>query len=320
MNFVKPTSGFKAFIAALALLTPQTTLADESGKFAIVLPGVITDNSFNQAGYEGAVKASETLGLGMAYSEKVAQPDQAEALADYARRGYDIVIGHGSEFQESVNRVARRNPDTSFLVVSGSQAGGNIATLNFAYRQLGYALGLIGGKLSKSGIGGFVGAQQIPFSINLMEGYEAGFLAARPDAQVLVAWTSDWDDVAKGKEATLGLISQGADVIFPTMDNATVGSLQAIQEKGVHGFGIYYDAIADWPDIILQSAIIDLPGAMVTVLSEIEDGKLPGKAYAYGFEAPDAARLGTFHESVPADVQAAVKTAVAQMISGELKP
>jgi basic membrane protein A len=312
--------GLRIAVGMAALAVPQIALAQDDVKFAIVLPGVITDNSFNQAGYEGALAASEALGLEMAYSEKVAQPDQPEALADYARRGYNVVIGHGSEFQDAAERVARRNPDTSFLVVNGSEASDNISTVGYNYRHLAYGLGLTAGEMSESGIGGFVGGQPIPFSTDLLEGYTAGFMAANPDGQVLSAWTSDWDDVAKGKEATLNLISQGADIIFPTMDNATIGSLQAMQEQGVQGFGIYYDAIEDWPDVILQSAIFDLSGAMTAVLSNIEDGTLPSQAYEFGFETPEAARFGTFHSEVSAAVQDKVNAAIAGMIAGEINP
>ena len=314
---------FKGLYIALSvavLAVPQIAVSQEKAKFAIVMPGVITDNSFNQAGYEGALAASKKLELEMAYSEKVAQPDQPEALADYARRGYNVVIGHGAEFQDSANRVARRNSDTSFLIINGSETRDNIATLGFNYRHLAYGLGLMAGEMSTSGVGGFVGAQKIPFSIDLLEGYEAGFMASNPEGKMLSAWTSDWDDVAKGKEATLNLISQGADMIFPTTDSATIGSLQAMQEKGVHGFGIYYDAIQDWPEIILQSAIFDLTGAMTAVLGNIENGRLPGEAYVFGFETPEAARMGTFHPDVSADVQSKVAAAIEGMVSGEINP
>ena len=88
---------FLLSVAALATATAMLAgpvLADPF-KAAIVMPGNITDQSWNQAGYEGLMNAKKALGIEVAFSEKVAQPDQAEALADYARRGYDVVIGHG---------------------------------------------------------------------------------------------------------------------------------------------------------------------------------------------------------------------------------
>ena len=80
---------------------------------------VLPTNRGIQAGYEGLMRVKEEVGIEVAYSEKVAQPDQAEALAGYARLGFDVVAGHGGEFQEAANRVAKRYPDTIFIVHNG---------------------------------------------------------------------------------------------------------------------------------------------------------------------------------------------------------
>jgi basic membrane protein A len=307
-----------AMASGLALKTARA--ADP--KVAIVMPGNITDKSWTQAGYEGLMRIKEELGLETAYSEKVAQPDQAEAMADYARRGYNIVIGHGGEFQEAANRVAADFPEAMFVVHNGTEFGGNIATLDFAYRQFGYALGHIAGKMSKSGKAGFVGAQKIKFSTDLVESYTNAFQKATNGGEVLVAWTNDWDDIAKGKEAALNQLSQGADVVFPTMDNAAIGSLQALQEKGAWGFGLYYDAIVDWPNTVLQSAIMDIKSAMVDVIKLAKDGKLEPVNYKFGINKPDpsAGRLGTFHSAIPAEVVAEVNKLVEDMMAGSFVP
>ena len=312
---------FLAACAAFALAAALPAAAQtKSPKVAMVMPGNITDQSWNQAGYEGIQRVKQELGLETAYSEKVAQPDQAEALADYARRGYEIVIGHGGEFQEAANRVARNHANTIFVVHNGTKPAKNLATVDFYYSQLGYTMGFLAGKMTKTGKAGFIGAQKIKFSTDLASSYEAGFKAARPDGSVLVAWTNDWDDVAKGKEAALNQINQGADVVFPTMDNAALGSLQAAKEKGVWAFGIYYDAIKDWPDTVLQSAIMDIRSGMVEYLKLAKEGKLEGRNYKFDLTTPAAARLGSYHAAVPAAVQQEVEALVGKMTSGALKP
>ena len=101
---------------------------------------------------------------------------------------------------------------------------------------------------------------------------------------MFVAWTNDWDDIAKGKEAALNQINQGADVIFPTMDNAAIGSLQAAKDNGVWAFGLYYDAIEDWPDTVLQSAIFDIRSAMVSYLGQAKGEELEGQNYKYSLD------------------------------------
>jgi basic membrane protein A len=310
--------GLMASAAASAALIGRA-VAQAALKVAIVMPGSITDKSWSQAGYEGINNAKDKLGLDVAFSEKIAQPDQAEAMSDYARRGYQVVIGHGGEFQDAAERVAAKYPDTLFVINNGHEAGANIATAAFYYSQLGYLMGYIAGKMSKSGKAGWIGAQKIQFSTDLNSSFEKGFKDAG-GKEVFTAWTNDWDDIAKGKEAALNQIGQGADVIFPTMDNAVIGSLQAAKEKGIWGFGLYYDAIEDWPDTVLQSAIFDIKGAMLDYLILAKDGKLEGKAYVYDLNKPEALRLGTFHSGVPEDVQKEVLALADKMKAGELKP
>ena len=305
--------------SAGAVAAGLSAAAAEALKVAIVMPGNITDKSWSQAGYEAINSAKEKLGLDTAFSEKIAQPDQAEAMSDYARRGYQIVIGHGGEFQDAAERVAAKYPDTMFVVNNGHKAGGNIATAAFYYSQFGYLMGYVAGKMTKSGKAGWIGAQKIQFSTDLNASFEKGFKDAG-GKEVFTAWTNDWDDIAKGKEAALNQISQGADVIFPTMDNAVIGSLQAAKEKGVWGFGLYYDAIQDWPDTVLQSAIFDIKGAMLDYLTLAKEGKLEAKAYLYDLGTPQAARIGTFHSAVPEDVQKEVLAIAEKMKVGELKP
>lgn len=287
-------------------------------KVAIVLPGVITDKSFNQAGYEGVKRASEKMGFDFAYSEKTAQPDQPQALSDYARRGYDLVIGHGGEFQESVGRVAKKFPNTRFLIVNGVEAGGNVATMSFDFPSMGYVMGYISGKSSKTGKGGYIGAQKLKFYVQLGEGFEKGFMAANPNGKVFTVWTNDWDDVAKGKEAALNLISEGVDVVFPSMDNGVVGSLQGAREKGAMGIGIYYDAIGDWPKTVIQSAILDMRSALGNVIAKAKDGTITGKSYVFGFETPEATRIGSYSDRVPSDVPAEVDSLIDDIKAGKV--
>ena len=310
----------KAMVAGAALAFASATASfAEDFKVAIVLPGVITDRSFNQAGYEGVQRAAEKLGIEFAYSEKTAQPDQPEALSDYARRGYDLVIGHGGEFQESVDRVARRFPDTMFLIVNGTEPGENVAAMSFDFPALGYVMGYVSGKTSETGKAGYVGAQKLLFYVQLGEGFEKGFMDARPDGEVFTVWTNDWDDVAKGKEAALNLISQGADVIFPSMDNAVVGSLQGVKEKGAMGIGIYYDAIVDWPDTVIQSAIFDMRSALGEVIAEAKAGEIEGTSYIFGLETPAAARIGSDSDRVSEETQNEVSALIEKIIAGEVE-
>lgn len=290
-------------------------------KVAIALPGSINDNGWSQAAFEALSAAKARHGIEFAYTEKIKEPDHVEVLSDYARRGYKLVIGHGGEFQDAVNRVAPRFPGTNFVVNNGLKTGKNIATADFYFSQTAYLMGFVAGKMTKTGKVGFIGAQKFKFTTDSLAGFEAGVRQARPDGRVVASWTGDWEDVAKGKEAALNQISQGVDVLWPTMDRATVGALQAVKEKKVYAVGLYYDAVKSWPDIILQSNIIDVKGMMLDYIKvALEKGGLEGRNYKYDLSTPEALRIGSFHPSVPAAVVQEVQTLLGDMKAGKFKP
>lgn len=309
---------FAVGILLAALVTPA--LAAEDVRVAIALPGSITDRGWSQAAYEALTTAKAKYGVEFAYSEKVKEPDQVETLSDYARRGYTVVIGHGGEFQDAVDRVASRFPKTRFVVNNGLRAGKNVTTADFHFAQPAYVMGYLAGKMTQSGKVGVIAAQKFKFTTDTVAGFEKGLKAARPDGRMLVTWTGDWDDVAKGKEAALNQIGQGADVVWPTMDRATLGALQAAKEKGVYAFGLYYDAINDWPDTVLQSNILDVRGMMLSYIKTFQERGLEGKNYSYDLNTPDVVRIGTFHPKVPKDVVHEVENLVTKLKSGALKP
>ncbi len=289
-------------------------------KIALVVAGKVTDKSWCQAGYEGLKRVESEVGAEVAFSEQVAPQDRVQAMSDYARRGYRVVIGHGGEFQDSALQAGERNNDTLFLVNAGTRTARNVGTVNFHSKQPGYLVGYVAAKSSKTGKIGFIGGTKVKLLEELLEGYRSGAMAAKPTISVVESWTNDWDDLVKGREAALAQINDGVDVILPTLDNANLGCLQAAKEKGIKAIGIYYDAIADWPEIVIQSAIIDIRGAMVETLKQVKAGATAGKEYRYGLDTPAAVRLGTFHATVPQPVRDEVEQLAKLIRNGQLSP
>ena len=305
--------------AGIAVVSASSVSAQEPYRVAIAMPGTINDKGWSEAAFQALERAKEELGIEYSYSEHVEQPDQVEVLSDYARRGYDLVIGHGGEYQDAIVRVARQNPDTMFMVNNGVGTGENVANADFHFSQLGYLMGYTAAKVSETHKIGILVAQEFKFTLDSAAGYRAGAEAAVPGTEVFYNVTGDWNDVAKGKEAALGQLSQGADVIWPTMDAATVGALQAVREKDAKAIGLYYDAIETWPDIIVQSAILDVTENMLTYLRIAANGELEGKLYKADLNNEESMRIGSFGKDVPQDVRDEVGDLIAQMKAGTLK-
>jgi basic membrane protein A len=283
-------------------------------KAAAVLPGSITDQAFNQVVYEGLMLAKERLGIEVAFSEKVVQADQVSAMSDYARRGYNVVIGAGGEFTASAARVAKQSPDVLVVVLNGAPTEG-VATVNYNNPQFGYVLGYIGGKMSKTGKAGMVCAQEIKAFVDIAAGFKKGWAAGGASGEVTLTYTDDWDDVAKAKEATLNIINQGADVVVPYLDNGIVGVVQAAEQKGVWAAGVITDLGKSSPDTNLASTVLDFAEATASAIELAMNGELERSDYKFAMGS-SAGYMGTINDAVPDDVKAEVEAMIEQMKAG----
>jgi basic membrane protein A and related proteins len=298
-----------ATAAAVAAMTAGPAFA-EGPRVAVALPGIITDRAFNENVYNGLVMAEEEYGAETAYTENVSQATQVEVMSDYARRGYDIVVGAGGEYTDAAKRVAAQFPETTVIVLNGAPTEG-VTTINYNNPEFGYLVGLVAGHVSETGVAAALSAQEFAAFTNVVDGFRRGFQAANPDGQVLVAYTNDWADIAKAKEASFNLISQKADVILPYLDAGWVGVAQAAEERGIHTVGILHES-----DTNLVSARLDFATALSWAVGMHVDGTIEPKDYVIHLTSED--QLGDFSDAVSEEVRALALEAVEKIKSGEL--
>src|SRR4030067_3124008 len=91
---------------ALGACAPAATeappAAEEKLKVAVAFPGVVSDQSWNEWGYEGLKKAEADCNVEIAYSEDVFQGEQRETSRHHAAQGDDIIIGQGGGDADSI--------------------------------------------------------------------------------------------------------------------------------------------------------------------------------------------------------------------------
>lgn len=279
------------------------TDAKKDFKVAMVLPGIITDKAWNQAGYTGLGAIKEKQSLETAYVEKVGQPDQVEALSDFARRGYNVIFAHGGQFDASIQQVAAEFPKTFFVGVNGAIKGENIASLRIDNLEAGYVSGIIAASMTKSNQIAYLCAQQFQATDQEKRGFELGAKSVKPNIKVTSSYTGDWNDAAKAKEAALALISVGADVIYHWLDNAAPAVLQTASDKGIFIIGNTVDQQAVAPKAVLTSMVKRIDVAIASVAQLATNKQLKGQIYSFGWEKPDILYLGKFGDMVPKAVQ-----------------
>ena len=295
-----------------------TQSSNNTLKIAIVLPGIITDKAWNQSGYEGVKLTQKTLGTEIAYIEQVTQADQAEALSDFARRGYNLVYAHGGQFDAAIEQVSPQFPETFFIGVNGAVKGNNIASLRIDHLQGSYLCGILGALMTKNNQMAYITAQSFQATDEELRGFQLGAKSINPDIQITPSYTGDWNDAAKAKEATLALISAGSDVIYQWLDNASPAVLQTAAENDVYAFGNTVDQLEIAPTAVLTTPVKRLDLAISYLAELATEKQLEGKIYTLGLDHPDILYLGKFNELITDEMIAKVETAKKEIIDKQI--
>jgi len=119
----------KVFVVAIVLAVLVTSCAPSptpvpafvKRKVALMVPGLITDKSWCQFGYEGLVRARDECYVDIAVSENVSQDEHDETIRGYIAEGFDMIIGHGGEYEESLITLAKEFRMSRSAIRMGTQ-------------------------------------------------------------------------------------------------------------------------------------------------------------------------------------------------------
>ena len=324
--------GSSVFLKACAAPTPTANPSVSSAasspspvasgfKVAIALPGPITDKGWNQAGFESMGIIKTKLGAETAYVEKVAQADQTETLSDFARRGFELIVAHGGQFEASVKQVAAQFPKVFFVISDGVATGSNIASVQVNHLQISYLCGIVAAEMSKTNKIAFLTAQSFTTTDQERRGFELGAKSVKPTIEVKASYTNNWNDVSKAKEATQALLASGVDVVYNMLDAAAAGVIEALADKKAYAIGYFEDQLSRDPKTVLTSAVQNYGLAIESVAAIAQKGRMEGKIYTLGLDQPDILSVGGFNTVVPETVKQRVLQAkealVAQKIAFE---
>ena len=292
-------------------------------RVALITPGSIADAAWNAGAYAGLMMIKDSLGVEISHQEARTPGAQEEALRAYAAQGYDLVFGHGFEFQQPAERVSAEYPKVVFVITSGERVQGNVAPLVFRLEEGTFLAGVVAGGMTKSGKIGFIGGIELPPIRNGYQGWVNGAKSVNAKVETKLTYLNSFDDAAAGREAALAMIRLGVDMLHHNADEAGKGVFQAAKESpGVFVFGANADQTALAPDRVLGSAIIDLPRAFLAVAREVKAGKFVPKVESFGLQGgviryqPNPG-LGA---SIPAALKARLAAAQDSITAGTLHP
>lgn len=308
---------FLCLIAIFAFIHPsRATAQPRKLRVAMVLSGPITDKGFNQSGYDALTLLKDKLGADIVYSESTPTANFERVVRGFADDGNDVIIGHGFEYTDVMQKVSKDYPRQYFLITeSPGVSGPNIASIEPTNKDAAFLVGALAGLTTKSNKVGAVIGFDFPTLVAQVEAFRLGMKSVNPKAELSPVYIGTFDDPAKGKEAALAQISAGADVIYHIVDAASIGVIQAADEKGVKaiGWGIDQNSIA--PKTVIATQVSDTGAMLLTEVQTIANGTFDGKAKEFGLDTP-VIGVSDYHGLVTDDVAAQVAQWKQAIISG----
>lgn len=291
----------------------------ESFRVALLTPGPISDKSWNAGAYAGLMAIRDSMGASVSHIQTRTPAEFDENFRQYGAKGFDLVFGHGFEFQDAALRVAPSYPNTVYITTSGTSVAPNVGGAEFAFEESSYLAGMVAGSMTTSNVIGIIGGTELPPVKRSFAAFEQGARSTNPRARFLLSYIGNWDDVSAGKEQAIAQISRGADVIFQNADAAGLGVFQAVKEaRGVLAIGSNSNQNDIVPESTIGSVVIDLPKAFLLIAREVQAGGFSGRVFSLGLDddvvtfVPNPALAS----KIPSSVMAAVDSAARQMMDG----
>lgn len=310
-------------LAGCAQAAPATQEATKPLKIAIVSPSTINDLAFTQSIYDAMVVLQKEMGadkLEFVYSENMfVVDDAAAAIRDYATKGYDIVIAHGSQYGSSVQEIAPDFPDTVFAWGTTVDTFGlpNVFAYEAASDQGGYVNGVMAAMLTKSKVIGVVGPIETGDAKLYVDGFVAGVKSVDPSIDVRVTYIGSFSDVALASEAATTHISAGADVLTGSAQ-MVVGAIGKAQEAGAYWFGTQADQATFSPKTVVASQVYHWEVILKQIIAKRAAGVLGGESFRASLENGGQVIHFNDEAGIPAEVKAKAEETIKGIIDGSI--
>jgi basic membrane protein A and related proteins len=309
-----------AGLAALLSLAIAGSANAADIKACFIYVGPKTDGGWTQAHDVGRQYAEQELGdlVETQFLENVPEgPDAERAIERFARSGCGIIFTTSFGYMDQTLAVAEKFPDVKFEHATGFKTAPNVTTYNSRFYEGRYIIGQIAGKMSKTGVAGYIASFPIPEVVMGINSFLLGARSVNPDFKLKVVWVNTWHDAGKEADAAKALIDQGVDIITQHTDSAA--PMQIAEERGIHAFGQAFDQIGAGPNAQL-TAILDTWGPYYAKkIKAAADGSWKGGEQSWDGLADGILAMAPY-TNMPDDVKAMAEETEAKIKSGELKP
>jgi basic membrane protein A len=305
--------GLACIALAISLLAGNAAAVDNAG-FVYVTP--IGDAGWTYQHNLGRIEMEKATGVTSNYVENVAEGADAErVIREMAKRGDKVIFATSFGYMNYMLKVSKKFPDTAFVHATGYKMGDNMGIYNARFYEGRYLTGVIAGEMTESNVLGYVAAFPIPEVLQGINAFIQGARSVNPKAELRVIWVNSWFDPGKERQASMTLMSQGADVLTHHTDSTAV--VQAAEEKGKYAVGYHSDMSKYGPTAHLTATTHHWGDFYIKTIEQVKAGNWKPESLWGGY-AKGMVSLAPLSPAIPAELQARIAKMEKQMADGSI--
>ncbi|MGI9413437.1 MAG: BMP family ABC transporter substrate-binding protein [Hyphomicrobiales bacterium] len=314
----------KAILCTIALVaflhgTIAPSQAEDPLKVGFIYNSPVGSAGWTFAHNAGRLEMEAALGakVSTTYIESATEADVERILRELVSNGHKLIFTTSFGFMNPTVKVAGTAPGTMFQHATGYKLAKNVGVYHARAYEARYLSGVLAGRMSKSGVAGFVASFPIPEVIRGINAFTLGMRSVNPQARVKVVWISSWYDPGKERDAADAMISQGADVISQFTDSG--GPIQAADAKGVWAIGVG-SAMSSYGAKAHLTSVGYKWGGFYTDMAKAVMAGTWASENVWGGLKRDMIDLTAMNAAVPQDVKDLVAARRAAIAAGEMHP
>ncbi len=217
----------------------------------VIAQGGLGDKSYNDFANAGLKRAEARFGFKGQRIQSADIVSQGEAILRQACQAkFDLVIDLEFSTSDAVQKVAPDCPQTQWTFVNLPLKKSNITGFVFAEHEGSYLAGALAAMVTRDtkipGINGkhvvgVIGGTKSTGIDKFLVGYYQGARSIDPKIRVLVKYSNNFGDPAKGKAITEAMYEQGADIVYQVAGGTGLGVIQAAKERHRYAIGVDTD-------------------------------------------------------------------------------
>ena len=320
-----------ALVMAGGVVMPAASAQSDYSVALITSQGGLGDRSYNDLAYIGLTLAAAELGVTVVPIESADPVGEAEQLLrTAAEAGFDLVITTEYGHFEPLDRIAPDYPDTMFAIVNIVVDQPNVVSIMFDEHTASFLVGALAGlvttdanveQTNDEAVIGVIGGVKSSGIDVFLYGYLQGACAVNPDVGVFMAYSNTFGDPIVGREMTLAMFEQDADVVFQVAGGTGAGVIEAA--KDMNHFAVGVDADQDYlaPGNVLTSMLKRVDVAVYNAIELGMNGELEGGSIVqYGLDIGGVglSEMQYTRHIVSREHMDQVKDLEAQILAGEL--